>query len=144
MQGDDEPLLASVIDLLPLGVWIARAPGGEFVFANRTFREIMGMEARTDVKVGEYAEPYGIFGRDGRPYPEKKMPFVRALEQRQTITVDDIVIHRTDGRRVNIRATARPIFAGDTITHVVIAFADVTAELAAAEARRESELLLRQ
>jgi len=139
----DERLLASVIDLLPLGVWIARAPGGEFVFANRTFREIMGMEARPDVAVGGYSAPYGIFGIDGRPYPEQKMPFVRALEARAIITVDDIVIHRHDGRKVNIRATARPIFAGDAISHVVIAFIDATAEIHAEEMRRESELRLR-
>jgi signal transduction histidine kinase/CheY-like chemotaxis protein len=145
MEGD-ERLLASVIDLLPLGVWIARAPGGEFVFANRTFREIMGMEARADVAVGGYSEPYGIFGRDGRPYPESRLPFVRALEQRTTVTVDDIVIHRHDGGRVHIRATARPIFSADgaTITHVVIAFVDATAEMLAEDARRDGELRLRQ
>jgi len=139
----DEHLLASVVDFLPLGVWIARAPGGELVLANRVFREIMGIEARTDVGVGGYSEPYGICTRDGEPYPEHRMPFVRALEARTTVTVDDIVIHRADGGRVNIRAFARPIFDGETITHVVIAFADITAEVQAEEARRRSEERLR-
>ena len=59
MSGD-EILLADLTDFLPLGVWIARAPGGEYVFANRVFREIMGMEARPDVVAGGYAAPYGI------------------------------------------------------------------------------------
>jgi signal transduction histidine kinase len=67
------------------------------------------------------------------------MPFVRALEARHTITVDDIVIHRHDGRRVNIRATARPLFDGDVITHVVIAFADCTAEREARARQRDAE-----
>jgi len=143
-MGGDERLLADVIDLLPLGVWIARAPGGEFVFANRTFREIMGMEARPDVAVGGYAQPYGICGLDGQPYPEHKMPFVQALQARADVIVDDIVIHRHDGGRVNIRATARPIFDRDAVTHVVIAFEDCTAEKQADDARRATERRLRE
>ncbi len=143
MEGD-ERLLSSVIDLLPLGVWIARAPRGEFVFANQTFREIMGTEARADALAGGYAEPYGICGPDGRPYPEDKMPFDRALRERAIVAVDDIAIHRRDGRKVDIRATARPIFDGDVITHVVVAFEDATAERRADLARRASEGRLRQ
>lgn len=135
MSGDDV-LLSGVIDQLPLGVWIARAPGGELLFANRVFREIMGIEARGDVAVGAYSAPYGICGRDGAPYPEARMPFVQALAARATISVDDIVIHRHDGGRVNIRATARPVFDGDVLTHVVIAFADITEEVTAAANRR--------
>ena len=142
-MGPDDPLLSSVLDLLPLGVWIARAPTGELVLANRMFREIMGSDARRDVALGGYAAPYGIFGRDGKPYPEERMPFVLALKARTIVTVDDIVIHRGDGTRVNIRAFARPVFEGDTITHVVIAFADITAEVSADAARRDSEERLR-
>src|SRR5205085_11380536 len=70
----EDVLLSGVIDQLPLGVWLARAPGCEPLFANRLFREIMGIEARDDVAVGGYAEPYGIFGLDGEPYPEHRLP----------------------------------------------------------------------
>jgi signal transduction histidine kinase len=141
----DDKLLASVVDCLPLGVWIARAPGGELVFANQIFREIMGMSARDDVARGKYAAPYGICTRTGEPYPEHQLPFVRALEARGIVTVDDIVIHRPDGSRVNVRAIARPIFSDDgtDITHVVIAFADITAEVRAEAANRETEERLR-
>jgi signal transduction histidine kinase/ActR/RegA family two-component response regulator len=143
MPSGDEALLAGVVDQVPLGIWIARVPGGEFVFANQVFREIMGTEARDDVALGEYGEPYGIHHRDGHLYPEEKMPFVRAVEARAIVTVDDIVIHRRDGRKVAIRATARPVFDGDTMTHVVIAFADITAEVEAEARRRDSEERLR-
>ncbi len=130
---------------VPVGVWVARAPGGEFVYANRTFTEIMGMTARADVAAGEYAAPYGICGLDGEPYPEDRMPFVQALRARETVIVDDIVIHRTDGGRVNIRASARPVFGGDgEIAYVVIAFIDISREVAAERARLESEARLRR
>ncbi len=136
----DAEIAATVADDLPVGVWVARAPGGEFVYANKAFGDIMGMGAREDVAVGEYAAPYGIHGRDGSLYPEEKMPFLRALDARATIVVDDIVIHRGDGGRVNIRAQARPMFdeAGE-ISHVVIAFIDISREIQAEVARAEAE-----
>jgi signal transduction histidine kinase len=145
----DEEIIASISDALPLGIWVARAPGGELVFANQTFQEIMGMGARSDVAAGQYAEPYAICGLDGQPYPEEAMPFVRAIRARDTVTLDDIVIHRADGARVHIRAHARPIFADESepdspITHVVIAFVDITREVEAESEQRQShERILR-
>ncbi len=140
----NEAIIAGIADALPVGVWVARAPGGEFVYANTKFTEIMGMSGRDDVARGEYAEPYQIHDRDGDLYPEDRMPFVRALAVRETVMVDDLVIHRRDGGRVAVRAYARPIFEGDEISHVVIAFFDITREVAAERARAESEAQMRR
>jgi PAS domain S-box-containing protein len=140
-----DEIVSSVADDLPVGVWVARAPNGEFLYANKAFAEIMGMGARDDVGRGEYAGPYGIHTRTGELYPEDKMPFVRALQERRTVIIDDIVIHRHDGGKVAIRAQARPVFddAGG-ITHVVIAFIDISREVHAEAARGESEQRLGQ
>src|SRR5688572_10954460 len=135
----DQDILHALVDDLPVGLWVARAPSGAFVYANRQFEQIMGMPARSDVAVGEYSAPYGIRTRDGQPYPEARMPFVRALAERQIVVVDDLTIHRGDGTTVDVRAFARPVIAGDEVTHVVIAFFDITREVAAERARAESE-----
>jgi signal transduction histidine kinase/CheY-like chemotaxis protein len=136
----EHDIIHALADDLPVGLWVARAPGGEFVYANRMFAEIMGQGGRDDVAVGGYTEPYGIFTRDGLPYPEDKLPFVRALQQRQIVVVDDITIHRPDRTRVDVRAFANPVAnAEGTITHVVIAFFDITREVAAERARADSE-----
>ena len=141
MSPSEEEMIASVPDALPLGIWVARAPGGEFVFANETFREIMGMEPVVSVGVGEYAGPYAIHRRDGGLYPEDEMPFVRSLLAGEEVMVDDIVIHRRDGRLINVRAYARPVFdgPGETMSHVVIAFLDITREVTADDARQASQ-----
>ncbi len=142
--GLDAALIATVADELPVGVWVARAPQGEFVYANRAFREIMGMEARPDVAAGGYATPYGIHQHNGEPYPEDRLPFVRALRSREVVVVDDIVIHRADGRKVFIRAFARPVCdAADTVTHIVIAFIEITLEVEAERGRLAGEARLR-
>ncbi|MGE5186983.1 MAG: ATP-binding protein [Acidobacteriota bacterium] len=141
----DHDIIHALADDLPVGLWVARAPGGEFVYANRMFAEIMGQGGRDDAKVGGYSEPYGIFTRDGEPYPEYRMPFVRALEARQVVVVDDITIHRPDRTRVDVRAFARPVTnQAGTITHVVIAFFDITREVAAERAKAESEKQLQR
>ena len=78
------PLLLSILEELPIGVWVARAPGGEFVYANRAFGGILGMGARDDVRVGGYAPVYHIEDRAGRPFPEDRLPFVQALRRHET------------------------------------------------------------
>ena len=136
----DPEIIHGLADDLPVGLWVARAPGGELVYANSRFADIMGQAGRDDVAVGGYSEPYGIFGRDGLPYPETRMPFVRALLERELVIADDIVIHRGNGVRVPVRAFARPVSEPDgTITHVVICFFDITKEVEAEGARVETE-----
>ncbi len=136
----DHDIIHAVPDDLPVGLWVARAPGGEFVYANQKFAEIMGQAGRDDAAVGGYNEPYGILTRDGRPYPEHRMPFVRALQERQVVLADDIMIRRPDRSLVYVRAYGRPVMNADgVITHVVICFFDVSREVEAETARAESE-----
>src|SRR3569833_1285115 len=104
----DPEIIHSLADDLPVGLWVARAPGGELVYANTRFAEIMGQAGRDDVAVGGYSEPYGIYGRDGLPYPETRMPFVRALLARELVVADDIGGRRGGGGRGPGRAGARP------------------------------------
>ena len=45
---------------------------------------------------------------------------------------------------MHVRAEARPVMDGDTITHIVIAFIDISREVEAEAARSESEQRVRQ
>jgi signal transduction histidine kinase len=142
---DDTALIAAIADDLPAGVWVATAPEGRFVYSNKAFEEIMGMGPVADVGVGEYAQPYGIFTREGHPYPEARLPFVLALQARAVVIVDDIVIHRRDGRRVYVRAFGKPMFdSGGEVTHIAIAFFDISREAEAQDAREKAQAKLAQ
>ena len=135
-----ESIIAGLADDLPVGIWVARAPGGEFVYANRMFSNLMGTGGIAAAAVGGYSEPYGIFTRTGEPYPEHRMPFVRAMEEQRVVVADDLTIHRPDRTRIDVRAFARPITdEGGIITHVVIAFFDISLEVALARQRAESQ-----
>jgi signal transduction histidine kinase/CheY-like chemotaxis protein len=138
----DHDILLALGEELPVGLWVARVPGGELIYANRTYTEIMGINARYDARTGGYFEPYNVYTRDGALYPERKMPFVRALTERRVVIADDMTIRRGDGRQLDVRAIARPV--GNPMTHVVVTFLDVTREVAAERARVECEQRLRR
>jgi two-component system cell cycle sensor histidine kinase/response regulator CckA len=136
----DHDIILALGEDLPVGIWVARAPNGEEVYANRTFQQIMGTGLLENAQLGNYSMPYGICTRDGKPYPESRMPFVRALEEKRVVVSDDITIRRRDGTTVDVRAFSRPVFDADgVITHVVIAFFDITREIEAERAQAESE-----
>ncbi len=135
----DHDIILALGEDLPVGIWVARAPGGDEVYTNRTFETIMGTGLRA-TQVGNYTGPYGILTRDGKPYDEARLPFVRALQEKKVVINDDLRIRRPDGSVVDVRATARPIIGADgVITHVIVAFFDVTREIEAERARAESE-----
>jgi signal transduction histidine kinase len=131
---------ARVFDEFPLGILVARAPTGEALCTNRSFRTIMGMAAVSGADVGVATATDGIFDRQGNSYPVEKLPFSRALAHGGPVVVDDLVIHRRDGSRVCLRAFANPVRDGKgVISRVVIAFTDITAEVRALVDRAEIE-----
>jgi two-component system, cell cycle sensor histidine kinase and response regulator CckA len=134
---DDLTLIRAIADGLPVGLLVLRAPNGAFVYANRAFAEILGTPARPDIEAGAFARSYGLHNRDGEPYPEDRLLFVRVLREKADVVVDDVVIHRPDGKKVSIRAVARPLFEEGSVVHVVITVTDVTEEV---EARSRAQL----
>ena len=128
-----------ILDALPVGIWVARVPTGDVVYANPEFREILGQDAEQHSTIGDAPTTYGICDLEGRPYPVDRLPFSLVVGTGRAATVDDIVIHRPDGRRVNVRAFAYPLRTDEVLTHVVIAFIDITAEARAEAERRQTE-----
>jgi PAS domain S-box-containing protein len=132
--------LPRVLENLPVGVWVGRVPTGEVAYANREFRAILGMDAVVGVGIEGAPATYGIFDRLGRPFPVEQLPFSRVVATGRPATVDGLVIHRPDGRRVDVRAFAFPDLAADgRLANVVVAFIDITQEVAAEEERRRTE-----
>ncbi len=141
----DLDFIAAIADELPAAIWVGRAPGGETVYTNREFREILGLTAPPDAERGNYVGPYGVHTVDGSPYPEDRMPFERVLAARATVEVDDLVIHRHDGGRVHLRVFAKPLFdERGEVAYVLESFTDITREVLAERARAEGEARLRQ
>ncbi|HXK18695.1 MAG TPA: PAS domain-containing protein, partial [Polyangiaceae bacterium] len=113
------PTHERVLDELPFGIWVARAPTGEGLYANASFRAILGMGAVSGADIAAAPATYGIFDRQGNPYPAEKLSFSRALATGGPVVVDDLVVHRHDGRKVYLRAFANPMRDGvGEVSHV--------------------------
>jgi PAS domain S-box-containing protein len=133
--------IKAIADGLPIGVLVLRPPNGSFVYANRAFAEIVGTPARADIQAGAFARSYRLHKRDGSVYPEENLLFVRVLREKADVIVDDVVVHRPDGKKIFLRALARPLFEGGAIAQVVITITDVTEEV---EARARAQLAERR
>ena len=131
-------VLASLLDRLPIGVWVGRIPDGGVLYTNAALRELIGCDDAAFLAHGA-AEGTGgrLRTRAGAPYPDAELPFPRALAGDAHVVVDDLVIDRPDGSRVDVRAVAQraPDPAGGE--HVVMALVDISAEM---RAEREREL----
>jgi PAS domain S-box-containing protein len=117
-----------MLDDLPIGVWVAKAPEGRVVYANRAFHEILGMDAVPGSLIGDVPVTYGVRDSAGNQFPVERLPFSLALATGTRVTVDDMVIHRHDGVQVPLRAFAHPVKKNGTITHVIVAFTDISNE----------------
>ena len=142
LEASDHDILLGLGEELPVGIWVARVPGGEQVYVNRMYRETLGIEAHYDASTASFASPFNVYGRDGKLYPESRMPFVRALAERRVVTCEDLTIHRADGKKIDVRAIARPL--GNPMSHIVVSYADISREVAAERARGETEQRLRR
>lgn len=121
-----------VLGEIPFGIWVARAPSREVLYANEAMHAILGIH---DVR-----NFCGFEDRQGRPYPKDRLPFHRALAAGAPVVIDDLVVRGDDGRRTWVRAFANPVRdAQGTVSHVVVAFMDITAEVRAIVARDEIE-----
>ena len=118
---------------------MASVPRGVAVYTNAAFFDIMGRAAAEDSPIEDAPRIYGIFDRAGNSYPVSGLPFSRVVAQRQAVVVDDLVIHRPDQQRLNVRAFAHPVFGeADTLTHVSVAFIDITREVQAERERDQA------
>jgi signal transduction histidine kinase len=122
--------LTKLIGQLPIGVWVASVPEGTAVFTNPAFQAILGVGATEQSQIDDAPATYGIFDRQGNRYAVEDLPFSRVVRTGRAVVVDDLVIHRPDGARVNVRAFAHPLFteAGE-LGHVSIVFIDITREV---------------
>jgi signal transduction histidine kinase len=124
--------LTKLIGQLPIGVWVASVPSGTAVFTNPAFEAILGTGAEVSSQIDDAPSTYGIFDRSGNPYPVERLPFSRVVATGEAAVVDDLVIHRPDGSRVNVRAFAHPLRSETgELSHVSIVFIDITREVQA-------------
>ena len=132
-----ERRLQSVLERLPIGIFVARPPSGTLVFANHAVTHIWRTDA-FPTSVEERCRILKLTFPDGRPIPRDELPMVRALKG-EVVDGIEARIERQDGTSGAVQVSAAPVLKDDGSVELAVAtFVDVTAEKAALAAADEA------
>lgn len=133
---------AAILDQMPIGVAIARAPDGALLFQNRHADGILGHGRRPAAGIEDYVA-YGAIDRSGAPIPPDRHPLARALLAGETIDRELLLYRRPEGDVRDLEVSATLVRGADAAPlYAVATFVDVTERRAADRARAESEARL--
>src|SRR4051812_34783696 len=88
----------AVLQQMPAGVFLARAPDGKGIFWNDAATAIWRTPSTSPDGLGAYAKWRGFYP-DGRPYRAEEWPVARSLRTGETVSGEEIEIERGDGTR---------------------------------------------
>lgn len=103
-----EQLFHNVIELLPVGIWIAD-PKGKILFGNRAGRQIWG--GARYVGMSEYDVYKAWFADTGERIKPEDWAMSKALSSGKTIIEEEILIECFDGSRKVVLNSAAPIWS---------------------------------
>jgi signal transduction histidine kinase len=131
-------LLETVLNQMPAGVVIAKAPSGEVVLANNQAKQILQRPVGNLRSVEEYSQ-YQIFRLDGRAYAAQEQPLARSILHGEVVIGEELRYLRPDGTFRVLFTNSAPV-RGETgaIVASVVTFQDIT------DLRLAQEELLRQ
>jgi PAS domain S-box-containing protein len=131
-------LLETVLNQMPAGVVIAKAPSGEVVLANNQAMQILQRSVGELRGVEEYSQ-YQLFRLDGRAYSTQEQPLARSLLRGEVVMGEELRYLRPDGTfRVLFTNSAPVRDETGAIVVSVVTFQDIT------DLRLAQEELLRQ
>jgi PAS domain S-box-containing protein len=140
----------AVLRQMPAGVMIADAASGKLVLTNEQAKQIVGYDYEQSLQLAEYDDVASFegFHLDGQPYKAEDYPLTRtvgrplrtSLQTGETVTNEEIELHRGDGSRIFMNVNSAPILDSEgQIVAAVVVFQDVTDRKRAQEALRTSE-----
>jgi PAS domain S-box-containing protein len=119
----------ALLDLLPIGIGVARDPECRVVTPNRYFSDLLGMPHGEDVSVrgpGARALPFK-FLRDGADLPLDELPMRRAAVEGRTVSGVECDVLRADGTLAHLYGSAAPVFDEEgRVRGALGAYADIT------------------
>jgi PAS domain S-box-containing protein len=137
-------ILNSLVESLPMGVFMVQAPSGKPIFANGAAKELLGRGIPPDASSRDLAEVYQAFKRpDNCPYPTEELPIVLGL-QGKNARIDDMVVVRPDGTETMLEVFGSPVAdSHGKVWASLVSFSDITARVQSDQALRASETRLR-
>ena len=131
-------LLETVLNQMPAGVVIAKAPSGEVVLANSQATQILQRSVGQLRSVEEYSQ-YQIFRLDGQAYRTEEQPLARSILYGEVVMGEELRYLRPDGTFRVLLTNSAPVWdETGAIVASVVTFQDIT------DLRLAQEELLRE
>jgi PAS domain S-box-containing protein len=102
-------MLHALVANLPTGVFFVQGTVGQPILVNGRARQLLGQREVLSAGLNHLPQVYRLHRPDGSVYPWEELPVTRALQHGASSMVEDIVVHRADGRRVPLISWAAPI-----------------------------------
>jgi PAS domain S-box-containing protein len=123
----DPAAIDGIVSQLPVGVFVAEAPGGRVVTVNARAEQLWLGNVPQASSIEEYSRVYTGFRPSGGQYGSEEWPLARAILHGEVVTDEEIELRFASGDRRIMLVSATPIFdAEGTLSRAVALFYDVT------------------
>ncbi len=119
--------VATLLEILPTGFCVIEVPSGNIVLMNQEGEFLLGKTITKDANMLTWAQSGHIFTTQGDPYPPADLPFVKAIQDGEERSVDDVVVRHEHGQEIVLWIRAVPL-ANETkkVVALMAVFQDIT------------------
>jgi len=141
---DRNIFLTTLLNLLPIGVFMVEAPSGKPILANAMAKFLLGRGILPDATTYNLSEVYKATKiTTGLPYPPDEMPIILGIHG-TTAHVDDLLVERPDGSTTLLEIFGTPVY--DKLGKVkasLVSFMDISERKKSEQILKESETRFR-
>ncbi len=120
-------LISTMLDTIPIGIFMVEAPSGKPLIANHEAERLLGRGILPNATGANLAEVYAAYkAGTSEHYPADEMPVIRGMygESRH---IDDMVVVRPDGTAILLEVFGTPVTdRGGRVTASLVCFLDIT------------------
>jgi PAS domain S-box-containing protein len=133
-------LFSSLLQILPIGIFMVEAPSGKPLVANESACNLLGRGILPDASKDNLSNVYRAFKTGtADPYPIEEMPVILGMSG-VTSHIDDMEVERPDGTKTLLEIFGSPVVDDKgNIWASLVSFIDITERTKAEEALKESE-----
>jgi two-component system, chemotaxis family, CheB/CheR fusion protein len=126
----------SLVELLPVAVYVCEAPSGKITFYNAHAAKLWGREPRLGNDGEHYWGSHRVLLSDGTPLRHEDTPMARALREGRPARNEQVVIERADKSCITVNVDVDPIFdEAGRIVEAISVFYDTTSVRRSGEER---------
>jgi PAS domain S-box-containing protein len=104
----DISLLKKIIENIPIGLIVARAPDGKLIFINRHIEKLFGRSLLETTDYNQYSDWLGLH-TNGQPYKLEEWPLYRSIKTGEVVEDEEIFFCFKDGTKHLIKIKSHPI-----------------------------------